>query len=110
MVKLDGWLQRFQRGWIYYGESDPVARRQLRRRRKVFGDDDGDHRIAAGHRMVREEQNRIAAGWNLKGPCDGALAGQLALATAGQGLTCACIRNKTDTDPVRLLRHVPLLA
>ncbi len=36
-----------------------------------------DHRVAAGHRMVGQEQHRLAGGRDLQGAADQALAGQL---------------------------------
>ena len=61
-----------------------VARPQLGRRRQVRRRHDGQHRIAAGHRMVGEEQHRGAVRRHLHGPGHQPLAGQLVVAGPGQ--------------------------
>ena len=61
-------------------------------------DDDGRHRVAAGHRVVREEQHRIPVGRHLDRSADHTLAGQLTASRRGRS------RSPSSRMPTRSLR------
>ena len=66
----------------------------------------GNHRVAAGERMVGQEQHRLAARRHLQCPGDGALAGQFAVLAAGERQ----LAHQAHADAVGLRRHLPGLA
>ena len=67
-------------------EADGLAGADLGRPVDIGVDDDGYHRVAAGDGVVGEEHDRLAARRHLDRAADHALAGQLALVGAAQGL------------------------
>ena len=86
-------------------EADPSADGDLRGEVQLGVDHHGDHRVAAGDRMVGQEEHGQALGRDLQGTGDGAFAGQLALAGALQRGPV-----QPHADPVGLRQHVPVLA
>ncbi len=89
-------------------EADAGARRQLGRQAEVRAGHDADHRVAAGDRMVGEEQDGLTRGRHLQRAAHGALGLQLALPHALERRAVVGGR-EAHADPVGLLAHVPVL-
>ena len=78
-------------------EAHAVAGAQLGGRRQVGRDDDGEHRVAAGHRMVGEEQHGRAVRRHLDRARHQPLAGQLVVVRARRS------RGPASRSPTRSL-------
>src|SRR5690606_18491596 len=86
-------------------EVDTVARPELGEEREIGGGDDGDDGIAAGGRVIGEEDDRLAVGRHLDRPGHHALAGQLPVPGARQGPAA-----QPYPHPVAVLGHLVRLA
>ena len=85
-------------------EADLAADRDLGGEVQLGVDHDGDHRVAAGDRVVGQEEHGQPFRRDLQGAGDGALAGQFALAGALQRGSL-----QAHADAVGLRLHFPVL-
>src|SRR2546423_1183666 len=87
---------------LYPAEAHAAAGPELRGGGDVRGGDDRYHRVAAGHRVVGEEEDRAAARRDLKRAIDHPLGREL---VGGAALQRRSVQ--PDADPVGVRGHLP---